>query len=149
LQKEFGDGGTMKIFLIEDSKFQRMATERALVNAGYVVIQAGDGDEGLRMAREKTYRVTSKLAGFTRKRIFARVLLSAGVFAALHMLLWTPWPSSTHLLRDFSRAVISGVVFALLFVLLYERNLAYDVIVSDDCITAAHPWFERSVKRRA
>jgi CheY-like chemotaxis protein len=42
----------MKILLIEDSKFQRMATERALVNAGYVVIQAGDGDEGLRMARE-------------------------------------------------------------------------------------------------
>ena len=51
-KKKSGDGGAMKILLIEDSKFQRMATERALVNAGYVVIQAGDGDEGLRMARE-------------------------------------------------------------------------------------------------
>ena len=39
----------MKILLIEDSKFQR---ERALVKAGYSVIQAGDGEEGLRMTRE-------------------------------------------------------------------------------------------------
>ncbi len=42
----------MKILLIEDSKFQRMANERALVKAGYTVIHAGDGDEGLRIARE-------------------------------------------------------------------------------------------------
>ena len=42
----------MKILLIEDSKFQRIANERALVKAGHVVIHAGDGDEGLRMARE-------------------------------------------------------------------------------------------------
>ena len=96
----------------------------------------------------KTYRVTSELAGFTRERIFLRVLLAAGVSAALDMLLWAPWSSSTHLLRDFSRAVISGVVFALLFVLLYvKRYLTYEVIVSDDCITAAHPWFERSIRK--
>jgi DNA-binding response OmpR family regulator len=42
----------MKILLIEDSKFQRIANERALVRAGYAVIQAGDGEEGLRAARE-------------------------------------------------------------------------------------------------
>jgi CheY-like chemotaxis protein len=42
----------MKILLIEDSKFQRIANERALLRAGYGVIQAGDGDEGLRSARE-------------------------------------------------------------------------------------------------
>jgi DNA-binding response OmpR family regulator len=42
----------MKILLIEDSKFQRIANERALVKAGYSVIQAGDGEEGLRVARE-------------------------------------------------------------------------------------------------
>lgn len=42
----------MKILLIEDSKFQRIANERALVKAGYGVIQAGDGEEGLRIARE-------------------------------------------------------------------------------------------------
>jgi DNA-binding response OmpR family regulator len=42
----------MKILLIEDSKFQRIANERALLRAGYSVIHAGDGDEGLRSARE-------------------------------------------------------------------------------------------------
>ena len=42
----------MKILLIEDSKFQRIANERALVKAGYLVIHAGDGEEGFRMARE-------------------------------------------------------------------------------------------------
>jgi CheY-like chemotaxis protein len=42
----------MKILLIEDSKFQRVANERALVKAGYTVIQAGDGEEGLRVARK-------------------------------------------------------------------------------------------------
>src|ERR1035438_2884176 len=42
----------MKILLIEDSKFQRIANERALVKAGYSVIQAGDGEAGLRVARK-------------------------------------------------------------------------------------------------
>ena len=42
----------MKILLIEDSKFQRIANERALVKAGYEVIHAGDGEEGLRVAHE-------------------------------------------------------------------------------------------------
>src|ERR1700674_2609291 len=42
----------MKILLIEDSKFQRIANERALVKAEYGVIHAGDGEEGLRIARE-------------------------------------------------------------------------------------------------
>src|ERR1700733_3744408 len=44
--------GRMKILLIEDSKFQRIANERALVKAGYEVIHAGDGEEGLRVAHE-------------------------------------------------------------------------------------------------
>jgi twitching motility two-component system response regulator PilH len=42
----------MKILLIEDSKFQRIANERVLVKAGYSVIHAGDGEEGLRVARK-------------------------------------------------------------------------------------------------
>jgi CheY-like chemotaxis protein len=44
----------MKILLIEDSKFQRIANGRTLTKAGYGVIYAGDGDEGLRIAREHT-----------------------------------------------------------------------------------------------
>jgi DNA-binding response OmpR family regulator len=44
----------MKILLIEDGKFQRIANGRALVKAGYTVIHAADGEEGLRAARENS-----------------------------------------------------------------------------------------------
>jgi len=43
----------MKILLVEDSKFLRLATERALARAGYEVRSAGDGEEALRMAGEQ------------------------------------------------------------------------------------------------
>jgi len=43
----------MKILLVEDSKFLRLATERALARAGYEVSSATDGEEALRVAREK------------------------------------------------------------------------------------------------
>jgi CheY-like chemotaxis protein len=42
----------MKILLVEDSKFLRMATERALTAAGYEVVSAGDGEQALVLARE-------------------------------------------------------------------------------------------------
>lgn len=42
----------MKILLIEDSKFQRIANGRALIRAGYDVVYAADGEEGLGAARE-------------------------------------------------------------------------------------------------
>jgi CheY-like chemotaxis protein len=42
----------MTILLIEDSKLLRTANARALVKAGYQVIGVGDGEEGLRSARE-------------------------------------------------------------------------------------------------
>ena len=43
----------MKILLIDDSRFLRMANERALMLAGYEVICAADGEEGLRLACEQ------------------------------------------------------------------------------------------------
>jgi CheY-like chemotaxis protein len=43
----------MKILLVEDSKFLRVATGRALTRAGYEMSFAGDGDEALLMAGEK------------------------------------------------------------------------------------------------
>jgi CheY-like chemotaxis protein len=43
----------MKVMLVEDSKFLRVATERALTKAGYEVVCAGDGEEALRLAREQ------------------------------------------------------------------------------------------------
>jgi|SRR5271166_2963214 len=41
-----------KILLVEDSKFLRMATERALARAGYDVSAAADGMEAIEFARK-------------------------------------------------------------------------------------------------
>jgi CheY-like chemotaxis protein len=41
----------MKILLADDSKFLRMATERALARAGYTVVTACDGEQVLTLAR--------------------------------------------------------------------------------------------------
>ena len=40
-----------KILLVEDSKFLRLAMERALARAGYEVCSAADGEEALRTAQ--------------------------------------------------------------------------------------------------
>jgi len=40
------------ILLVDDSKFLRLATERALTRVGYHVISATDGEQALAMARE-------------------------------------------------------------------------------------------------
>ncbi len=42
----------MKILLVEDSKFLRLATERALARAGYAVSTAVDGEEAVEAARQ-------------------------------------------------------------------------------------------------
>jgi CheY-like chemotaxis protein len=44
----------IKILLVEDSKFLRLATERALTRAGYEVSSAADGEEALRVARQRS-----------------------------------------------------------------------------------------------
>ena len=41
------------ILLVDDSKFLRLATERALARAGYEVSTANDGEQALELAREK------------------------------------------------------------------------------------------------
>ena len=41
-----------KILLVDDSKFLRLATERALVRAGYQVCTASDGESALDVARK-------------------------------------------------------------------------------------------------
>src|SRR6476620_2437150 len=43
----------MKVLIIEDSRFLRLSNERALQQAGYEVIAAADGEEGLRRALER------------------------------------------------------------------------------------------------
>jgi CheY-like chemotaxis protein len=42
----------MAILVIEDSRLLRRATERSLAKAGYDVVAVGDGENGLRVARE-------------------------------------------------------------------------------------------------
>src|SRR5258708_3853557 len=42
-----------KILLVDDSKFLRLATERALARAGYEVSTATDGEQALAIARER------------------------------------------------------------------------------------------------
>jgi two-component system, OmpR family, phosphate regulon response regulator PhoB len=42
-----------KVLLVEDSKFLRMANERALSKAGYQVSTAADGEEALQVANDK------------------------------------------------------------------------------------------------
>jgi twitching motility two-component system response regulator PilH len=43
----------IKILLVEDSKFVRMATERALARAGYEVLTAADGQSALAVAEKQ------------------------------------------------------------------------------------------------
>jgi DNA-binding response OmpR family regulator len=47
-----GAGVRMNILIVEDSRFLRISNEPALARAGYQVITAADGEEGLRLARE-------------------------------------------------------------------------------------------------
>jgi CheY-like chemotaxis protein len=48
------DEGMTKILLVEDSKFLRMATERALLRAGYEVSVAVDGEQALELAKHES-----------------------------------------------------------------------------------------------
>jgi CheY-like chemotaxis protein len=41
------------ILLVDDSKFMRMANQKALTRAGYDVVAAGDGEPALRMAQAR------------------------------------------------------------------------------------------------
>jgi len=43
----------MKILIVDDSRFLRIANERALTRVGYQVLACADGEEGLRLATEQ------------------------------------------------------------------------------------------------
>ena len=96
----------------------------------------------------KTYHVTPELAGFSGNRKVLRGLLMGGLFAASEItlnVLGPSWFSSGH--PDIPGAIISSVFFAFVSVALIKRNLNYKVVVSEDCISALHPWFKRSVRK--
>jgi CheY-like chemotaxis protein len=44
----------MKVLLVDDSKMQRWMIQRDLLKAGFTVVMAGDGEEGLRQAKEES-----------------------------------------------------------------------------------------------
>jgi len=48
-----GSEERMNVLIVEDSRFLRISNERALQKAGYDVITAADGEEGLRLAIER------------------------------------------------------------------------------------------------
>jgi CheY-like chemotaxis protein len=48
-----GEQARMNVLIVEDSRFLRVSNERALQHAGYNVITAADGEEGLRLALER------------------------------------------------------------------------------------------------
>ena len=48
-----GSQARMNVLIVEDSRFLRISNERALQKAGYEVITAADGEEGLRLALER------------------------------------------------------------------------------------------------
>lgn len=96
----------------------------------------------------KTYHVTPELAGFSGNRKVLRGLLLGGLFAAVEITLnalGPSWLSSWY--PDIPGAIISSVFFAFVSVALMKRNLNYKVVVSEDCISALHPWFKRSVRK--
>lgn len=44
----------MKVLVVDDSRVQRMLIQKDLVKAGFTVVAAGDGEEGLRMAGKES-----------------------------------------------------------------------------------------------
>lgn len=96
-----------------------------------------------------TYQVTPELAGWSFKRKTLSLLWMAGLFAGLEIAFDFLFPSlsSSVLWWKVIEAVISGFIFSVLMEAFFKRKLGYKVIVSNDRITAVHPWFERSVEK--
>jgi CheY-like chemotaxis protein len=47
-----GNSLTEKILLVEDSRYLRMAARQVLSDAGFIIVEASDGEEALQKARE-------------------------------------------------------------------------------------------------
>lgn len=96
-----------------------------------------------------TYAISPELAGWTPKRKVSQYLFLGGLFAALQIAFDLLFRSSSigELTLDVIGAIISGAIFAVVFVALTRPNRGYKIIVSDDRITAVHPSFQRFVER--
>jgi CheY-like chemotaxis protein len=73
------------ILLADDSKFLRLAIERALARAGYTVLTANDGEQALRTARESAPQVIlldmllPKISGLDVLKALKKDPLTAGI----------------------------------------------------------------------
>ena len=77
-------GRMTKILMVDDSKFLRLAMERALARAGYDVSTATDGVKALEVAREKAPVVVgaplwrcASVAGFLEPEVAVAILRNA------------------------------------------------------------------------
>ena len=98
----------------------------------------------------RTYHVTAEMAGFSRRRSTLRVLYLAGLFATIHFLLGFVWHGSgaSSVIGNLIQSMVTGVLFALVFFFAFLKpNMNYDLIVSDESISAVHPWFDRGVRK--
>jgi CheY-like chemotaxis protein len=73
------------ILLVEDSQIQKLANEKILTRAGYLVLLAGDGEDALRLAREARPdlmlldMVLPKLSGFEVLQTLKRHPMTASI----------------------------------------------------------------------
>jgi DNA-binding response OmpR family regulator len=73
------------ILLVEDSQVQKLANEQILTRAGYLVLLASDGEEGLRLAREASPElvlldmILPKLSGSEVLQALKRDRATAGI----------------------------------------------------------------------
>lgn len=117
--------------------------------ADFTGVKISTRDISLEIEMAITYEITPDLAGWSARRKALRFLLWAGGFAALQVVsdLLFPSLSSGERWLDFAEAVVSGLIFAALMLVLAKRSFDYKIVVSDDSITAVHPWFQYSVQR--
>jgi len=73
------------VLLVEDSQIQKLANEKILTRAGYLVLLAGDGEDALRLAREASPdlilldMVLPKLSGYEVLQTLKRHPVTASI----------------------------------------------------------------------
>lgn len=98
----------------------------------------------------KTYKVTPELAGFSGKPRLWSVLLTAGLFAVMGILLQLlgSFPNlPNNLSGAFLDAIGTGIIVGLLSAFFYNESLKYSLVITDESFTAIYPLFKRSIKK--
>lgn len=97
-----------------------------------------------------TYHVTPEILGQSRQKVLLRVLYSGGQFAILYFLLGLFWHGTGphSVVVSFVSSIITGLLWAVAFYFLFTKaSLYYELIVSDDSISAIYQFAEKSVRK--